>query len=167
MNEDSLWAFWLKLLVPPFSAAFIASYVTYWLSHRRFIRERWWDRKADAYSRIIGSLVSYLLSLDQWIPLEADPLLHEVFEEKEGPEIRQKYREARAQVWRAATEEDYIVSKKAADALLKLFKLDSEPQSKLLDVLQKEQKSARNCLTTIRDEARRDLGVDRKWLTLT
>ena len=36
--------------------AAISSWITVQLSLRRFRTERWWERKAEAYERIIGAL---------------------------------------------------------------------------------------------------------------
>ena len=36
--------------------AVVASLVTVRLSLKRFYAERWWDRKADAYTRVIAAL---------------------------------------------------------------------------------------------------------------
>jgi len=165
---EPLWAFLLKLLFPPLCAAFLASLVTYWLSRRRFILERWWDRKADTYAKIIGSLVALTYSLDRWIRYEEE----KEFEE-EGPSPRAEkeyeaafaeYDEVQTQIERAATEGDYIISEKAANALSQLVRqLRKRPELPtwydFFGQLHTDLGVARNCLQTMRDEARSDLRV--------
>src|SRR6202030_2554591 len=48
-------AFFSNVLPPPLSA-FAAAGLTAWFSGRRFYRERWWEKKHDAYSTILNSL---------------------------------------------------------------------------------------------------------------
>jgi len=169
---EPLWAFLLKLLFPPLCAAFLASLVTYWLSRRRFILERWWDRKADTYAKIIGSLVALTYSLDRWVRYEEEKEF-----EQEGPSPRAKkeyeavsaeYDEVQTQIERAATEGDYIISEKAANALLQLVRQLRKPPEQLyqeptwydfFEKLHTDLGEARNCLQTMRDEARSDLRV--------
>jgi hypothetical protein len=43
-------------LLTPLVVAVVTAVLTVQLSFRRFQSERWWDRKADAYSRIIEAL---------------------------------------------------------------------------------------------------------------
>lgn len=166
--DEPLWAFLLKLLLPPLSAAFLASYITYWLSHRRFIQERWWDRKADAYAKIIGSLAALTNWLDRWVWEEVvgvrgkEPLLKT---QKDYEVALIEYEEVRTQIERAATEGDYIISEKAANILLELMRqLREVPEERAdwqsyFECLQEHLKAARDCLQTMRGEARSDLRV--------
>jgi hypothetical protein len=57
-------------LAKVFVTALVAALLAHLLSFRRFVAERWWDRKADAYGSIIGSLVSMIHLLDSLIEEE-------------------------------------------------------------------------------------------------
>jgi len=168
MDELS-WAFWLQLLVPPLCAGFLASYITYQLSHRRFILERWWDRKADTYAKIIGSLVALTYSLDRWVWYEAAT---QFSEDEPSPKTQKdyevalaEYEEVRTRIERAATEADYVISEKAANALSRLIKqlrkAPEEPDNwySWFECLQGHLEAARDCLQAMRGEARADLRV--------
>jgi hypothetical protein len=63
MNEP-LWVLLLKVFGGPLVSGLVAAGITYWFSRRRFIGERWWDRKADAYGSIIGGLVELVRWLE-------------------------------------------------------------------------------------------------------
>jgi hypothetical protein len=52
---DALLDLSLKIAVGA-ATAFIASYITVRLSLKRFYSQKWWEKKADAYSAIIESL---------------------------------------------------------------------------------------------------------------
>jgi hypothetical protein len=170
--DEPLWAFLLKLLFPPLCAGFLASYVTYRLSHRRFILERWWDRKADTYAKIIGSLVALTYSLDRWVEDETaelsgrKPLLKT---QRDDEVALIEYEAVRTQLERAATEGDYIISEKAANALSELIRqLQKAPEwsdpggpgwTDWINCIIGYSKAAHDCLQAMRDEARSDLRV--------
>jgi hypothetical protein len=114
MNEP-LWVLLLKVfggpIVSGLVAAGIMSVVTYWLSRRRFIGERWWERKAEAYSDIIGNLTSMIHSLNLWIEyLESEY----VQPGREGSQemVAREYREARDRVERVSAEGAYSFLKR-------------------------------------------------------
>ncbi len=71
--------------------AVIASYITVRLSLRRFYSEKWWEKKAEAYSAILEALHYMKRSFDE--DLEADMLKREIPEDRKE-QLRQKYREA-------------------------------------------------------------------------
>jgi hypothetical protein len=150
----------VKVIFAPILAAFLASYITYSLSHRRFIKERWWDRKADAYGNIIGSLVGLVHLYDFGKTRDGSYKLGEL------NALYSKYSEARARMELVATEGDYIISKKAADTLSEFMEtLDPasdgfDSMNHCMKCLWKCQEAAKSCLKVLRAEARSDLGVE-------
>src|SRR3984893_13906661 len=58
-------------LLTPLLVAVVTAVLTVQLSFRRFQAERWWDRKAEAYSKIIEALhhaVAYTsMSYSDWV----------------------------------------------------------------------------------------------------
>ena len=112
------WVFVLKVFGGPLLSGLVAAWITYWLSRRRFIGERWWDRKADAYGSIIGSLVELMHSLD--VMIEQHGFRRELGTKDfdEAYEVGEAgYREIVARLERVVTEGDYVISRKAASAL--------------------------------------------------
>lgn len=167
MNEP-LWVLLLKAFGGPLVSGLVAAGITYWLSRRSFIGERWWDRKADAYGDIIGSLVAMELLLDSWI----ETLRRSGGRVGARKEVFSEYRRLfEGKVERAAAEGDYVISPKASGVLAELVKalkrvvapgLDpSGPRgsSLLLDDLEWRRSEIESCLEVIRDEAKSDLGV--------
>ena len=175
MNEP-LWVLLLKVFGGPvvsgLVAAGIMSVVTYWLSRRRFIGERWWDRKADAYGNIIGALVELAHSLDAMIQ---ENMYMQEFGKEDFVEAYEagetKYREFVARLERVVTEGDYVISRKAASALSELMVglatvgmdripgFDDPFDDWLGDKLRGERELVRSCLEAIRAEAQSDLRV--------
>lgn len=54
-------------LISGIVVALVASYVTVRLSLRRFYSEKWWKRKAQAYSEIIEALYDVKNGKDKWL----------------------------------------------------------------------------------------------------
>ena len=152
--------------------AFIASLVAaivslYNARFRRFVLGKWWERKADAYGEVVGSLVALKYSSDRWVRTE----LRERSDEEYSPPpelqktIRAEYEEARIRIERAAIEGDYFLSRKSAEALSMLIKqLSQGPERPVtwyswFDSLHMHRKAAQDCLNAVRDEARVDLRV--------
>jgi hypothetical protein len=117
MGGEALWE-----LVKVFLAALFASTLTHLLTHRRFIQGRWWDRKDKAYGDIISSLVGLIRSLEWQKRAEERWGTEPEYEPPE--EVRKavlgEYKEARDRIERAVVEGDYVVTRKAANALAEL-----------------------------------------------
>lgn len=160
MGGEALWE-----LVKVFLAALVASALTHLLTHRRFIQGRWWDRKADRYENIVGSLVSMIHSLDSWIRAQ-EPDGREI-----GKEVIEEYYGVRDQVERVVTEGDYIVSGRTSVALSKLVEaLKREPEEPIVsawswwDCLKGYRSAVESCLEVVRAEAKSDLRI--RWWSL-
>lgn len=168
--EEPWWVLMLKVFGGPLLSGLVAAGITYWFSRRRFIGERWWDRKADAYGSIIGSLVGLVHLLDEHI----NDLDHEVYPyDERGVWVNQaNYDEILAQLKRTVTEGDYVISRKAASALSELIVGLTTPRpderipdfsdpydSWLEDRLGYDLELVGSCLEAIRAEAQSDLQV--------
>lgn len=163
MGNEPLWMLLLKVFVGPLVAGIVAAGITYWFSRRRFIQERWWDRKADAYGKIIGSLVSveyaYECLMENETVFEGDEEDSlEVKEDLQG--IVDECNEAWSRLERAAAEGDYVVSEKVATALAELVRgKETIDPSELMSALRCHRDEIGSCLKFVRAEARSDLGV--------
>jgi hypothetical protein len=151
-------------LVPAIIVAVIASWVTVQLSLRQFYTEKWWERKADAYAKVIGSLVALNYSLGQLWRAETDE--QEVLLRKDQETIWQEYREALTQLEQAATTGNFILSAKATAALSDLIrKLQTESEESNLrggdtvGFVSECSGAATHCLEALRGEAKADLHV--------
>ena len=133
----------------------------------RFTRERWWERKVEAYAEVIGSLVSLTYSLDRWTDDEYEQMTGERYEAS-PPDVQKaintEYAEALAHIQRVAIEGNFILSEKAANAISDLIKKNSQENSRELrgqvdmyESLIADFKAAKDCLKILRDEANSDL----------
>lgn len=107
--EEPWWVLTLKVFGGPLVSGLVAAGITYWFSRRRFIGERWWERKADVYARTISDLVA----------------LVRIFLGKEEFESWQvslnKYQELVADLHSVAVEGSYVISGVAEDILWDLW----------------------------------------------
>jgi hypothetical protein len=154
----------LANLVPAIIVAVIASWVTVQLSLRQFYTEKWWERKADAYAEVIGSLVALNYSLDRLWRAETDE--QEVLLRKGRETIWREYREALTQLEQAATEGNFILSAKATAALsdlIRKLRVESEEsdlrEGDTVGFISGCSGAATRCLEALRGEAKADLHV--------
>lgn len=135
---------------------------------RRFALEKWWDKKAQAYAEVIGSLVSLTYSLDRWQDDEFEVTVEgqNGVSEDVNKEIVAEYNKALSRIERAATEGNYILSEKAANTLSDFLKKLRENSDKeytgwvdWYESLIKNLNLAKDCLSILRDEAKKDLQV--------
>jgi len=152
-----------------FIASLVATIVSIYNARlRRFALERWWERKAQAYAEVVGSLVSLTYSLDRWQDDEYEVIKdgqNGVSEDVKN-EVIAEYNKALARIERAATEGNYILSEKAAktlsDFLKKLRENSNREYTGWVDwysALVQNFEAAKDCLNILRDEAKKDLQV--------
>lgn len=153
--------------------AFIASLIAVIVSaynarFRRFALEKWWNKKAQAYAEVIGSLVSLTYSLDRWqddgykMTVEGQSSISKDV----NKELAAEYNKALSRIERAATEGNYILSEKAANTLSDFLKKLRENSDKeytgwvdWYETVIQNLKLAKDCLSILRDEAKKDLQV--------
>ena len=145
-------------LAAPILVAIITSVVTVRLSVRAFSSQRWWERKADAYSSIINALSQELAAA--WRILDAEERGQSGA--PDGTEARTRRREAQLRLHEAASEGAFFISESAAKHLDKLrvalAGIDI-PGGGLYEHVEAEYAALDTCLAGIRECAHRDLGV--------
>lgn len=116
----------LDLVVKAFFAiaiAAISSWVTVYLSRNRFRSERWWEKKVEAYERVIDAFhKAKKFDLEH---IRADELRLEIDEARQT-ELRLQAREARDEILRASDVGGFILS---GNALSILAKYEAESDS--------------------------------------
>jgi len=170
MNE-SLWILLLKVFGGPLVSGLVAAGITYWLSRRRFIGERWWDRKADAYGNIVGALATmerYFKS-SQEILMAVEKIVRSGEDVPKDMEERTKgmaseFDKARDSIERAVAEGDYVISREVSGALSEFLgrfpDFEKPPSmSELVSWSRILSDATRSCLEVVRAEARSDLQV--------
>jgi hypothetical protein len=148
----------LMSLGPSLVTAFVTSWLTVRLSLKKFHSERWWERKAEAYSKIIEAfhdLLSYYNALAE------DYLTENGVPQQRFDELKARYESARSDVDRATSIGAYIISNEASEALTRYSKRprlkwrDNAP----FDFYDNEAVHCRTTLDRLRQLAKKDLKV--------
>ena len=92
----------------------LASWLTVRLALRRFYTEKWWERKVQAYSEIIGSLAKMRICFDKWF--DEDIELRKVSPEARK-RVNEEYASARRVIENAEAVGSFIISEEAAKVL--------------------------------------------------
>jgi hypothetical protein len=141
-------------LITPLLVAVVTAVLTVQLSFRRFQAERWWDRKADAYSRIIEALHHVVahasMSWQEWNE-------HATFPEDYRKELSESYGKALKELKLVTGIGAYVISDEAAKILAEL---DSRPQhDNPYDAIDAALTDFKKALSDIRQLAKKDLKV--------
>lgn len=97
--------------------AVIGAFLAAHLSMRRFRSEKWWERKATAYSELVEALHHM-----KWYPsehIDAELEQREIPEEDKVDYWRQ-YKTARRNVWKIADSSAFLVSPKVNEAIVQM-----------------------------------------------
>ena len=154
---------WITNLGTGLVVAIVTSFVTVRLSLKSFVSQRWWERKAEAYSQSMEQLSycehyesTYLDKIERGAPTDSDWL------EERGKEAG----EASLALRRVAGVGAFTISENAAKALRDRLKPDpTVRQADLHEVLDDNLYRIRVCMKVIREEAERDLnpGLFGRW----
>lgn len=99
--------------------AVIASYITVRLSLRRFYSERWWEKKAEAYTAILEALHYMNRSFSEELDAAME---HREIPQGRSDELKQKYHEASDELDKRIDIGQFILSEEAAAELSDLIK---------------------------------------------
>jgi len=157
MTEATL-TFLLTHVLPPLLIAVLTAILTVHLSLRRFHAERWWERKVDAYSRIIEALHHAA----EYCDAQSDEHMGvtEMTTERSN-ELLTNYRAACADLRKATSIGAYIISDEVAELLVRLEsrrKLKWEDTG-VVEMFDAEVRAYREALTQMRRLARENLRV--------
>jgi len=145
-------------LIPALVVSVTTAIITVRLSLSQFHSQRWWEKRAEAYSQIMEQL-SYLIYYHQeWI--DEDLGLSKMSGDKKL-ELQKRYNKIREDLTRVAAMGSYIVSANtsaAVEDLLKEFnKTDNEPD--FGNMLGNRYTAVQKCIGIVRDDAKNSLGV--------
>jgi hypothetical protein len=142
--------------VTSLAVAVVTAVLTVQLSLRRFQSERWWDRKADAYSKIIEAL-HHVVAYSSM-----------VLKDIESGEYRKEYKEEMVEPYRKAIREleiatgigAYVISDEVAKILGELAsRPDYEEPGDTYGNVGRDYDDYQKALTKIRELAKKDLKV--------
>ena len=99
--------------------AVIASWITVRLSLKRFISEKWWEKKVDAYAAILESIHYMKVTFEE--DLNALEMAQEVPDDRKQETLK-KHREARDELYKQIDVWQFVLSDKAVGAVSALNK---------------------------------------------
>jgi len=135
---------------------FLASWLTVRLALQKFYTQKWWERKAQAYSEIIGSLAKKRTCFDRWWDEE---LGHKEIVVEARKKVDEEYASAKRVIEDTAAVGSFIVSEEAAEVLrFSLTELQKENMKEdWLKDRDRQHGKVINCITRLREIAKREL----------
>lgn len=148
----------LSILGALFVSAF-TSFITVRLALKQFYSQKWWERKANAYSTIIEALYHVQNDLGSTF----DDAIGEIrLSEDRAKALGEESKKGYAEIYKAENIGAFVISKEAAECLTRLRKqLDSEDHASKSweENLNDDFSAVKNCLEEFRYYAKRDLHV--------
>ena len=106
-------------LIPAAAVAVLTAKLTVNLSVEQFRTQKWWEKKSEAYSKIVSCLSSLLYCYREWVKEYDDGNPRKMSDAKKGS-LSGKYNQSMEEFHEAANSSVFNISEKAADAVLKL-----------------------------------------------
>jgi hypothetical protein len=147
-----------------FALAFVgvvSALFTSFLARKSFISERWWDRKADAYTRILEALVE----MHRYYDAHYDDLTWEApLSEERKAELTTASKTAWREVDNAIRLGEFVISQEAHTGLAKLQTATRgvDPQD-FFGIVDAEYAATSACIKQMREIGRADLRVNARW----
>lgn len=145
----------LHTLGPSLFVAIVTALVTVHLSLRKFYAERWWERKAEAYSRIVEALHKYKRYLDKKLDIELNPR----DDDKREKGLEGLWAESNAELERAADLGAFIISEETENIIKNFLnrKIGDPNYDPLFEIIEEDLAKLNKCLSAVKAAAKRDL----------
>jgi hypothetical protein len=130
------------------------------ISLQKFSSQKWWERREEAYSKIIGVLSALRVYLGNW---EEDVLNIRNLNQEEKQGLFKKMREEGEKIEQIASEDAFRITKKSNKALHELVKSLGSYGEYQIEGLEIHTKAVSECLDIIKTEAKKDLRINKKW----
>ena len=136
----------------------LSSWITVHLSLKRFRTEKWWEKKTQAYSNLLGVIHDAKAFAEK--NLQAEYRSRELSEE-EDKDLRAKSQAAEAEIYRAMDVGAFYFSQEAIECLKQYKKESSEAgqDNSWVLYLQEDLDATNKCLSAMIEIARKDLQV--------
>jgi len=135
-------------------AAFLAA----WLANRRFKNEKWWERKADAYTNLIEALHNMKWFSGEHFDAEIEGrTLTEEYKE----ELWLEYKLGKRKIWRIAETSSFIVSPDVSIVIRDLEKALSNAGNaeSYFEHLDEQWGAIDLCIKKVKDIAKKELSI--------
>lgn len=144
--------------LPSLLVGVLTALISVRLSLRRFHAERWWERKADAYSRIIEALHN---AMEYCHARSVEDLVGVELTEEKSEQLDSDYRKASVELKQATGIGAYIISMETSAVLTRLQARKRPDPSQLarFEFFETEHAAYKEALDRIRTLAKKDLKV--------
>jgi len=146
----------LIALLPALAVSIITAYITVRLSLKQFYSQRWWDKKAEAYSLILEHLSYLKYYYSEWIDeLQLDITMGEDHQKR----LNDGYQQSKESIIKAAAIGEFIVSEATGEAVSKLLSelTNLHFEVDLNQIVEKSYVAVGECIKTVRKEAKEAL----------
>ena len=146
----------LVALIPALAVSVITAYITVRLSLKQFYSQRWWDKKAEAYSQILEHLSYLKYYYSEWFDeLQADVIMSTDHKKK----LFEGYQRSRESVTRAAAIGEFIVSETTTKALSRLLSelFKQHFEENFYEAVEKSRDAVAECIKVVREDAKEAL----------
>lgn len=145
-------------LIPSLVVAVVTALLTIRLSLRKFYTERWWERKADAYSRIVEALHKHKNYDEQKLEIEMSDQEDDQNKEKK---LEKQWANANAELQRAVDFGAFVISEEIEEILKKFLnrRVGDPNEDPLSEIIEKDLEQIKKCLSTVKQAAKKDLGL--------
>jgi hypothetical protein len=159
MWEKDMWQNIIISLIPSLVVAAITAFLTVRLSVKQFRTQRWWERKADAYSKIAESLHHLIDYCDVHEREDRD---WAVIPPERKKQLEEAYSISYNELVKVTNIGSFIISSDAANVLEELRKRDKGnwKTDPAWEIYASDARAYREALTQIRNLAKKDLNVD-------
>lgn len=143
-------------LISALIVSIITAYLTVKFSIKQFYSQKWWEKKAEAYSNIIEKLSYLQYYFGEWLEeIEGTKKMREKDEER----LSEGYRQAKESIIQASAIGAYIISDNTAVALVTLLRdlNKGDPSGNWMDDISRCYHTIEECIAKIRKYARVDL----------
>lgn len=136
--------------------AVVSAFVTVRLSLNRFYVEKWWERKANAYTTIIEAIHHMRHYCNEQLDAASED---RDLSEKREKELESRRKDAADEIQKAIDVGSFVLNEEAAELLAslgkELYRAKAEPT--WWDYLAKQEEALRNVLPKLKEIARREL----------
>lgn len=146
----------LTALVPALIVSILTAYITVRFSMRQFYSQKWWEKKAEAYSHIIEHLSYLQYCFGEW---SGEGIGLKELKDKDREKLSEGYQQAEEAITKAAAIGAYIVSDETAITLAKLLRELERHDSEgyWISDIDRAYDLTGECIAKIREYAKADL----------
>jgi len=153
---------YLQIITTLFSSllvAIITAFIAVKLSLKRFYTERWWEKKAETYSKIVEALHRYKKYDEEKLEIEMEYPRDDNEEREEY--LSKQWKDSNAELEKAVDLGAFIVAAEV-EAIIRDFlkRKKGDPRDEpLFEIIQRDLIHVEKCLFDVKAAVKKDLGI--------